>query len=552
MRSAILVGFAVFIAVLIGGYSLTWYSQATATKHAIEQSIAAINSKQPLITYDKLEMSGFPTQVNIVMSNPRFSGRMDTLMQQISDWAEKSGTKIYPTPVTKKEFLFDTKLNGQIIFGISAFSDYYTMQTIGNWSSNSKVDGKSFATTYNSSGGTFCSLQLQRSASIINSLWNYETLARDMSTLIHDFRMFDCAFPSSTATQNEKTIMQVAPIRFYISNAPIQDIEHMRIYLNVAGIEVTPFGDEVLTTFVHALDPNKSFPQQHMSAYGKELIDIDFSYNGPANLKEVANPNLEISLGKFDISNDIYKTHLAFFLNNAFDGTQNHIKLTWRGDANFTPQYDALLRETISAAIHEAYTTADPRFMEFQASMQQFTPDQMTAFITPAIPNLSSLGNIVESIDLEYSGDPKFSSGEATLHDLEFSTTPYGIKGNGIAKREKGGQPSGQMGLTCTNCAQMIDDIFGYISKFNAALMYISPEKATALTPNPQLAQGIKSFLLQLSGPDKVNWTYDIVGSQQTGITINGKPLATIFQLYGQYVIPLLKKNAASQPSLQH
>ncbi len=546
MRSAILIGVAIFIAVLAGGYGLTWYGQAKATRQAIENAVANINKTQKLVSYDRLETSGFPRQVNVAIVHPRFSGRMDVLMKQISDAASQAGTPMHTPLPTQKEWEETATLNGQIIFGVSALSDHYTMQVVGNWTSVAKVDGKTFTTNYNQSGGTFCSLQLQRNASLLSSLWNYETLARDSAALTRDFRMFDCAFPSTTVTQDSKTLGRSGPARFYISNAPLLDVQHMRVYLNATDIEATPDGDEAVTAFFRAIDPSKAYPR-NLSAYGKQAIDIDFSYNGPSSLAGVTNPNLEISLGKFDIGNAAYKTHVAFFVKNAFDGTKNHSKLTFRGDSSFTPQYDTLVRDLIRSVIEEAYTSADPRFMEFQATMHQYTPEQMYAIIAPTIPTFSALGNVVQSLDLDFTGDQQLTNAEATLNDLELSVTPYGIKGNGIAKRENGGQPSGQMGITCTNCAQMIDDVFNYAYRLDTALMYFNPQQAAAMAPNPQLAEGIKNFLLQLSGQDKVNWAYDIVSDPKTGITVNGKSLSIVLQLYGEFIVPALKQNPAPQ-----
>lgn len=553
MRGAILFGVFMFIATLAGGYGITWYAQARATKQAIEQVVANINqgSKTPLLTYEKLETSGFPSTVNVTMLHPHFSGQMDEIFKQMADNASKNGATGHIPPYLQKPWQQTIDFDGRIIFSVSALSDHYTMQVIGNSTGTAKIGDKTFTTTSSQSGATFCSLQLERNTSLLSSLWNYETLARDSAQLLRDLRLFDCAIPSLSTAKDGQTLASTGPIRFYVSNAPMGDTQHLRIYLNATDLEVTEAGDTYSTEFFAALDPSQGYPR-HLASYGKQVLDIDFSYNGPSSLPETPNPTFDIALGKFDISSAIYKSHFALFVNNAFDGQKNHSKLTLRGDSSFAPEYDTLLHDVIRALIEEAYTSSDPRFMEFQATMHQYTPEQMYAIVSPVIPNLNSMGNIVQSVDLEYNGDTDFNEGEATLHDLEFSTTPYGIKGNGIAKREKGGQPIGQLALTCTNCASMIDDIFNYMLRLNTAVRYFNPNQATAMTQNPQLPDAIKTYLMRLAGPDKVNWTYDIQSTPEKGVIINGKTLNTVLQMYNEYVMPLMKKAQNPPPPSTH
>lgn len=543
MRSAILLGLAIFFAVVAGGLGITWYAQASGTQKAIEQAIAKINEKQTVITYESLQTSGFPTNVIVTMHRPKFSGRLDQLLNQINEEAKNSGHPLARPLPAAKPWQEDAQLDGSIILSVNALSDHYNLQVTGNWTSTSVIDGKTFANTYTQNGATFCSLQLARTGSLLDSLWNYHSLARDADAFIHDFRMFDCAFPGSsiTDTTSKSRIGGSGPARFYITNAPVNDNVHMRVYLNAADMEVTPEGDEMLTRFFRALEPNNLQPRR-LSLYGKQQIDVDFTYNGPASLKDAQNPELEISLGKFNVSNAAYDTKFAFYLSNTTPPTgTRQAKLTIRGDSTFTPQYDILIHELARAVIDEAYSSADPRFMEFQASMNRYTPDQLYAIVAPAIPNFNALGHVVQSVDMEYTGAPDFASGEATLHDLELSVTSYGIKGNGKATREKDTAPAGQLSLTCNNCAAMVDDILAYATRINNVVVYFSPEQAAQMAPNPQLAEGVKRFLSELAGPDKVNLTYDIQ-TAQGAFTINGKPISTVTSRYYEYIAPALKQ----------
>lgn len=547
MRSAILMGLVMFILVSCGAYGITWYGQAQATKRSVENLAAQLKAQNIDFTYEALETSGFPSTVNVTIRNPHFSGRIDTLANQFSEQAKKEGRpRPGPDPIYNP-WQQDAQLTGTIILGVNALSDNYSMQIHGSWNSVSQVDGKTFTQTTSSNGGVFCSIQLARTGSIFDAMWNYESLNRDADAFLRDFRMFDCALPANTFTDSasKKILSSSGPARFYISSAPDAGNQHMRIYFNAADLEMTADGDELYTNLLQAFQPNKIQPRR-LSLYGKQMIDIDFTYNGPSTLKDTSNPNIEISLGKFNISNAAYNTKLAFFLNNTTNNGVRQFKITLHGDSTFTPQYDIMMQEIVRAVIDEATTSADPRFMEFQATMNKYTPDQLYAIALPVLPNFNSLGHVVQSVDLEYTGDAEYNNGEATLHDLELSVTPYGIKGNGAVKRANGAQPEGQVNLTCNNCAQMIDDSMAYATRLNTAMMYFAPAQAAAMAPNPALAEGVKNFLTQVAGPDKTNLAFDIQ-STPNGITINGKTMSAVTQRYFEYIVPALKQAEANQ-----
>ncbi len=48
MRNLLLISFSVFLAVVAGGFCISWFAQAHTTKNAIERAIAKINVKAAL------------------------------------------------------------------------------------------------------------------------------------------------------------------------------------------------------------------------------------------------------------------------------------------------------------------------------------------------------------------------------------------------------------------------------------------------------------------------------------------------------------------------
>src|SRR5258708_7701137 len=108
MRNLMLISLSVFLAVVAGGFCISWLGQAQATKNAIKHAIARINEKQPYITYDAIEASGFPSNVYVSIIRPRFNGRVDQLLQipNMPEWRA------------------DAVLDGSIVFGVNALSDH--------------------------------------------------------------------------------------------------------------------------------------------------------------------------------------------------------------------------------------------------------------------------------------------------------------------------------------------------------------------------------------------------------------------------------------------
>src|SRR4051812_46097242 len=82
-----------FIALICGAgaYSVMWYFQAIQLKAGAEQVIAAINSKQKMLTFEKLAVSGFPLELNLDVNQPHFTARMDQLLQAVEPQLQKDG-----------------------------------------------------------------------------------------------------------------------------------------------------------------------------------------------------------------------------------------------------------------------------------------------------------------------------------------------------------------------------------------------------------------------------------------------------------------------------
>ena len=540
MRSAILLGLTVCLVVVFGGLSMSWYMQARASRQAVEAFVAQANAKGQILTYEKIESAGFPREVKINIVRPHFKGRIDELLKPLAEQTKNpaQAAQLAALPAWEE----DIALDGSIVLCVNALSDHYTLSSLGNWQSVSKIGDKTFSSTHEQSGAILCSLKLER-GSLFSDLWNFYSLARDGKQLAEDFRLFDCAIPATTSleTPSREKIAGSGNMRFYISSQPAGPNQHVRVYLSAPELEVTPRGDEIFSNYAHALNPGQYQMPRKLSAYGKQSVELDFSYNGPTQLAGATNPNIEVNLSKFAITNDAYNTQLHFYLSNNTVGKQRDAKLAMRAESNFSEAYDTLLRELLRTAIEQVYTTPEARLPQMQEYINRYNQDEMYAIVVPAVPNFASMGKAIQSLDMQFTGSPDMKNGEVTLSNLEFSFTPYGIRMVGTGKNTQGQPPSGQLNITCANCNQLIDDLMAYATRLYNVAIYFAPDAAAPYQPDPQLAGTIKYILTDLAGPDKTNLTYDIL-SGSGGVTINGKPVMQVLSAYSQYLAPYLQQ----------
>lgn len=545
MRNVFLFGLVVFIVVASGGYAITWYAQASAIKDAIEDGITRINEKQKYISFESIETSGFPSKVQVAIVKPRFQGRLDPFFKAVSTQA---GQPAAGNAADGPQWNEDILLDGKIVLGINAMSNHYSMTVSGNWHETSTIGDQKFTHITQQASDVTCLLQFERSTGIFDTLWDFQQLHRDGEALMKDFRALDCNTMGQTTAdaQTKEVISSSGPVRLYITSAPMSAIQQVRFYLKITDMEVTKVGDGRMTHYMRAISPGQPATYA-LSSYGKQNVDIDFTYHGPIDIKpEDKNPPIDITLNKFDIRNQIYTYSLGFRLNNTPKDKDRTLVAYLKSEATFSEQYDAMLHEVTRGIIQQIYTSNDPKFKEMQAALQKYTQEQTYAIVYPVIPKLHPLGKIVAAFDAGFSGSENFTVGNYTLDAFEISMAPYAITAKGSAQAAPGTMPGGNLHVICRNCLSIIDDVYDYALRLQKMMHYFAPHDAAAMNINMEQAQAYKKFLslLAVEGKDDAGASvliFDIVGSGPN-MTINGKNMNQIAVLYNEYVRPFHKK----------
>jgi hypothetical protein len=546
MRNVLAITVSVFLLIVSGGYVMTWYIQAAQTRTLIENAIARINAKHPLLTYAAIETSGFPKDVTVSIIKPRFSGRIDELLKELA-----------PTPAWSNlpQWSEDITLDGSIAFTVNALSNRYAMTINGGWSSQDTLGDKVIALHGQSKGNVVCVLELERFG-LFTHMWDFTAIERNKDAIMSEFRLFDCSAAGSTIseTASGETIMENGPTRFYVSkSAQYNNTQQLRFYLKAADSEITAKGDEIFKHYFDMLSPDRPVPL-NWSVYGKQNIEIDMDYAGPGrwNTLQPKDAVFAVNVNKFDITNNVYRTDFTLHVSNAVAGDIITSRLAFNAHSIFSEHYDTLVRGVVRGIIADMYKNKDNVSYDLvKPLMEKYTPEQAYALAEPIIPNFFSLGKMTQAMDVQYEGKNYFSSGNVTLASMELSAAPYGITGKGAGKIIQGSPiPAANLNLLCSNCLRLVDDMAAYGERLQRFAQAGRDELAPPATLDPRLVEGIKTLLTTIGKPaDASALAFDFSSDGAGNFVLNGKNIAEVMTLYSQLVAPYLQKPEAAAPA---
>lgn len=549
MRKVLPIFFLVLLLVAGGAYCISWFVQASEAKKHVEAFVAKINEKQQYLTYESISTGGFPSELHVVIHRPHFTGRIDTLLKELPATRpsqEKWKERFAQIP----EWSEDIVLDGHITLGINALSSNYTLLVHGDWTSNSKVGAKPVALMSQSSGDSICRLQLARGG-LVTNMWNFSAITADAEGFFKDFRMFDCIFPNSAIVDatSKAMLMQRSEARVYITSTPAGVQQNVHLSLKTGESEFSETGDAWIHTYapvIKAFNPYAFIPTY--SKLGKQSAEVDVTFSAPSDWgTRPMDAPFEFNVGKYEISSAAYTASANFSLSNSLNGDTRLSRLAFRAESTVNELYDQMFREYIKGFIQEIYaTSADPEWAKVRPTLDKYTPEQLYAIVYPTIPSFHSLGKMVQALDMSYQGNKNFTAGDTNLATLELSFTPYGITGQGTAKRTPDQMiPTSNIKLACANCLTMIDDAVAYTSRVQQMIVYFDPQSAAAVPIDQALVNGVKNLLSALAVQEpNGTFTYSLV-SDQAGISVNGKDMMQLQSLYNEHIRDVMRGNQA-------
>jgi len=546
MRKGLVVVLVLLLVIGGGGFAVVWNIQAGAAKSQVEQFIGRINEKERYISYDGITTSGFPADVVVTIQKPHFTGRIDTALRTLAENSPNPNVNDFSA---MPEWNADLLLDGAMAIRLNLLSDHYVMSLSGGWINKNTLGGVTESVSSKPTGDTVCGLKMERSGGIAKALWSFN-LNRDGKQFAEDFRELDCSVPASTLSDdaNNELLTSSGGARFFVSSNPQGANHQMRVYLKSVDAEITPAGDKWFETYLRTVMPESSFVTK-FSAYGKQNVEIDFSFSGPAAGQNPMLAPFDFNLSKFIINNQVYDTNAVFQLASSVNGDTRTGKLLLKADSTFGEQYDAMIQDMVKSVINDVYKGTEPKLAYLKPYVQKYTQEQTYTLVAPSIPNFHSMGKMVQNIDVSYQGNNALTSGDFNIAALEISTPLYGVSGKGTGKMAPGQMaPASNVTLTCANCLRLVDDVVAYIGRLQKTISAFDEQNAADLILDPRRVEGFKSFLAAIAEPskdaaDKSSFTYTIISDGMMGITVSGKPMNEVMQLYAQYV------TAAAQPA---
>lgn len=554
MKKILPVAIAVFFVLGAVLYTGIWALQAWQLKRYVEQGIAEINSKEKLLTYESLQMGGFPREARISIVQPRFTGRIDTLLKSLPRPAQENAQQIAWNNAISHlpEWKEDIALAGHYTFGVDVFSSSFLFESDGPMTISSTINGQNMTLVQTPGGVSRCIVKLKRDSLFSGLLWDASRLKQPAELLIKDFRLLDCNVPSvkTTETATNEVIASLDSLGFTASYAP-DGGGTVHIAGKMQNMEGKPRYEAFLNRYFSLFASVPGMPvNSNIAALGKQNLDVDMTFRNFGNgMAHSTDTPYQIEIPRMNFTNALFTHNGSFSLANTPTGTEVATVFKLYSESIFTPQYDVSQRAYMLNFIRNLKLGTEPQFASMRKMLEPYTAEQVLALITPALPKFSTLSPLVLRSEGTYTRPVSHpEQGELTLKDLTISASPYAL---GMSGKASASSPqTAQVAVACRNCLVLVDDVASYLMRLREAISRFDPEAAKPLeTITAQLAIGVKGFLGALAerSTDEQTrmetFTFRFIGAPM-GFTLNGKSPDQIIPLFQQYIAPYLPQPA--------
>lgn len=536
-----IVGAGTFLIVGVAALAINWYTSSKNVKTNVENYIASINAENQKITYDSVTVSGFPFSMNVSIINPHFVGRIDKLT--FAPWIATL-MKIEKLPQWDE----DLKINGAITLSVNMISTKFGIGINGSSVENSVIEGKKISLSGKLGGDAICELLLHDAANMFGKLWNFNYLKANKDEVLERLRMIDCVFPQTESVNNEtgETILTADGGRMYISREPQEKTSDIRLYFNLKNLEMTSAYNSVLAVYQQALSP--FYANSGFTPVGKKNIEIDAQYSGTEDWQnpEAKNLPLDIKINKLVISDDSYNSSSSLHASNSFANGNRSITIDYKSESTANKLFSEVFKDSLigiaNNMVYEQKKSEERGLKQSEAiaKLASLSREEAENLVSPMVPDFNYLGKMETEFNGSYSGDDNFTNVNANLNSFKLSATPYGITANGNVNRNPSSpMPSGNLSILCRNCIVMVDDLFNYISRAKDVVAMLDESVSNVNIP-PHAAKGVKDFLVAIQQENKSDdLTFDIKGGS-SGVTVNGKSIAEVMDLFNKTVSPAL------------
>ncbi len=525
LRRPLLISTLLIAGAAAGGHYYLWQQQAKHFSKTAEQTVQQLAAQGVAISYDAMRISGYPLAVELVLENPRASGRIDSLLEKFAPAEAAASGGAMP------QWQHESRLSGELKLRSNLLADRFTATLSGAITSMNDIGGQKDSSISKPSGDSTCDLALKHAQPLASSLL---LMARSEALPAPAFESIRCEFPASSYSDTNSGEMLSAfqglslRAQTSLSDNAARDID---VFFNVKEAEVSKAGDKLVDLYLRALAPQSTY-SAGWSAYGKQTTTIDFSARGLREKHSLKDP-FTIDLRQFQMHNDAYDITISAAISHSLENSAQNSRLMLNANSRFTPAYQAMLDEAMREVARGMLQQSTPT-----DNLSQIDEASLYDMLRLAVPDLASLGTLTQAIDVSYQGKEGWMDGTAKLARFELSATPYGITGTGEGTTAPGQMaPVGSLTLDCRQCHQLIDDAAAYSMRLSGVLALLEPGAAPLPTLSPKQLEGLKAFLAALAPAEQDGLQRFLITSNQQGMpSINGKNMMDVLALYASHM----------------
>lgn len=537
-------------------YSGLWYRHASQTEASARKTLEAINGDQGVsIAYDALEVSGYPFEFAVHMSNPRLT--MDTAKLRTAFFPGESEASS-DTPGAPADGIETVMIDGEAVMTVNYFTRSVGLRVKGvsHGKSGEKETGLgAWKSSEESEVSCTVTLTSQANMSIFDE--NAFALLQQPGTLAQHFKSMDCLADPLEIVSEEKGDMlyRAGEQLFSVSIAPASaDAIEANLALVSNDMEVSDDWRERMKLWLAGLRdgslPISALPMQSYAAVGKQNAEIRARYFGPGDLNRLGESNrMELEFSSFRIANDLYEMNIPLHFSVTRNGDQLTGSLTVDGKAAYSPEIDRYAGKTAELMAQSVYAdiAASPLQHDRPSESEKQSIERSIAALIPAFGTFKTARLTVDS-SFKGTVNPQMltTGGEMTLNNLELLMGDYGFSATGNALLSP---PRAEVSIRCHACDETVDKLVLYLTELRRMIALIDPMTPSMPEGKP-FRQAVAGLIEKLSVPaeDKPEDRVILISSSGAGEpVISGKPMHEVMVMAMETFVPFLEQIAPPQ-----
>ena len=555
------------VAAIAIGYSGFWWVQGNLAKKNVEASLARLNAnaaqygqKEPFIAYDGIELSGYPMNTTLSLTNPRTTLPASALIQSINALPVKDSLgdalkqdRHMATWVEKMEY------KAPIVISAALFRNRYSIEVPG-YRSHTIIDGKEmFSMDASMASPLRCDAAFAGTAiGLTNRAISKDTTSQEWVAL---FRSFDCSLKQGMQVIDASTKAPVVAMAentvYFEASEPRGEERDYHLIINAPKTEYGKGYDVYMTM----LDFHTDFRMYGLvpvfySASGPMSVHADIEMTGPADFSKKDNTlnTFKLNIKAMDMKNNLMEASNRWQIDNLNSPASGKRTVMIKIDSKFRylPEWDVQLKENAPAGMQRLMTYPEPGLqVALKTALDGMTEAERADLLQKVVPTFSRFGTWRYAIDANADitpgagGSPMAGQQSVQVKEFAAGCDLYGIAAAGSVQNPP---PATRLNVQLRAFDRLIDEAVAYARGIRPLLEKVMPV-ATVYIDNQPLIDGVKTFVTAISQADAAQPTIRTMSVESAGgmpPTISGKSMAELMQLAQEHV---LSKLTPAQPA---